>query len=469
MIGKTLAGHYRLLRPLGKGGFGQTYLAENILLPNKQQCAIKHFQPPDNIPHAALEQAERSFEREAKVLHELGRAHPQIPRLLAYFEEKNQFFLVQEFIEGENLEREIKPGNKLSEADVIDLLEKILEILTFVHQKGVIHRDIKPSNIMRRSKDGMLFLIDFGSVKQEISTQIGVGSKTKSQFAFRSPGYTPYEQEKLNPQRASDVYALGMTAIFALTGIYPYEFAENESTREICWRDRANINSKFADFLDRMVRHDYRQRYPSAVEALEALQQLKSSQKHISSTPAPKLSELKKIAATTALLLALSGGGYYIWQQNISLSTYKSSQHGLTMAYPSNWEFKQVDDYVTIAEFYPPNQNNNSIKVTVETEDIDLNTTLDRYVTLAIASIVKYLPEARIIDSEPIELNHQSAHKIVYSGKNSGLTNKYMQVLLLEKNQAYVVTYVSPEARYQEFITTVEETIIPSLAVESSK
>ncbi|GAB4533304.1 MAG: hypothetical protein Tsb0014_18570 [Pleurocapsa sp.] len=239
-----LVERYQILRELGQGGFGKTYLAKDILLPDKQHCVVKQFEPPVNLPQEAFEQARRSFEREAIVLNDIGREHPQIPRLLAYFENNGQFFLVQEYIEGHDLSKEIEAGKPLPETEVIKLLDEVLGILEFVHQRNIIHRDIKPSNIMRRDKDGKLFLIDFGTVKQQIPTEmVTVAGEVKSQFAFGSEGYTPYEQLKLNPKLASDIYALGMMAIFALTGIPPNQIPEDRETGQFKWRDRIYTNS----------------------------------------------------------------------------------------------------------------------------------------------------------------------------------------------------------------------------------
>jgi serine/threonine-protein kinase len=165
----TLAGHYQIVRHLGGGGFGQTFLAKDSHLPGEPLCVVKQLKPKA-ADNATLEMAKRLFNREAQTLYRLG-DHDQLPRLLAHFEQDDEFYLVQEYIEGQPLDRELAERTQLSEASVIPLLQDILEVLVFVHQQNVIHRDIKPANLIRRSKDGKIVLIDFGAVK-EVSAQV---------------------------------------------------------------------------------------------------------------------------------------------------------------------------------------------------------------------------------------------------------------------------------------------------------
>ncbi len=169
-IDPILRNHYQITKLLGSGAFGDTYLAKDLDLPNHPVCVVKHLRPKDPNP-AVLQIARRLFESEAQVLYRLGNECNQIPRLFAHFEEKGEFYLVQEFVDGEDLSREIFPGQRLSEAEVTKLLQEILEILTTVHHKNIIHRDIKPQNLMRRRQDGKIVLIDFGAVKETMNAQ----------------------------------------------------------------------------------------------------------------------------------------------------------------------------------------------------------------------------------------------------------------------------------------------------------
>ncbi|NER95539.1 MAG: protein kinase [Symploca sp. SIO1B1] len=153
MSGQLLDGRYRIIQFLGAGGFGKTYIAEDTKLYDAR-CVVKQLQPTSTDP-TTLQVARRLFKSEAKILYQLGN-HEQIPRLLAYFEENQEFYLVQELIAGHDLSEELTPGKKLSESYVIALLQNLLETLAFVHQHHVIHRDIKPPNLIRRQQDGKI-------------------------------------------------------------------------------------------------------------------------------------------------------------------------------------------------------------------------------------------------------------------------------------------------------------------------
>ena len=269
MIGNILRQRYKIIKQLGAGGFGETYLAEDLDIPvtPKPVCVVKRLQPTAIDPDII-----RLFEQEAQILYQLGQNHDQIPKLYAYFQEGQQFYLIQELINGYDLTQEITPSKKLSENDVIQLLRDVLEILVYVHENKVIHRDIKPANIMRR-KDKKLVLIDFGVVKQinnTIAIKSGFTSKT---VGVGTHGYMPPEQGFGKPKLSSDIYALGMTAIEGLTGISLNILSEDEEG-EIIWSSLVSVSNKLENFITKMVRYDWRQRYKDAREALEELNQL---------------------------------------------------------------------------------------------------------------------------------------------------------------------------------------------------
>ncbi|MGK7875007.1 MAG: AAA-like domain-containing protein [Xenococcaceae cyanobacterium] len=271
---EILAGHYQVVEHLSEGGFGQTFLAIDNHLPGKPLCVVKQLKPRVR-DLATLETAKRLFDCEAETLYKLG-DHDQIPRLLAHFEQDEEFYLAQEFIEGEPLDKEITPGKQLSEAYVIELLQDILQVLAFVHEQNVIHRDIKPANLIRRSEDGKIVLIDFGAVK-EVRTQVtNIHGQTSLTVAVGTPGYMPSEQKGFKPRFSSDVYAVGMVCLQALSGLSPEQLPQDSQCEYCCatFRDRAPVSPGLAAILDKMVRYDYRQRYGTATEALQALEQL---------------------------------------------------------------------------------------------------------------------------------------------------------------------------------------------------
>ncbi|HBB33861.1 MAG TPA: serine/threonine protein kinase [Cyanobacteria bacterium UBA8803] len=269
-----LGGRYKIISQLGAGGFGQTFLAEDLHLPGRPRCVVKQLKP--QVSDAlSLQTARRLFDTEAKVLYQLGN-HDQIPRLMAHFEQNQEFYLTQELIPGQPLTQELVKGQPWSVGQTIALLQDILQVLTFVHQQNVIHRDIKPSNLIRRERDGKIVLIDFGAVKQVTThTTNPLPGQTNLTISIGTQGYVPKEQLGGHPRFSSDVYAVGMIGIQALTGVHPRLLTEDPQTGEIDWRDRApQVSPELADVLDCMIRYDFRARYATAAEALEALRSL---------------------------------------------------------------------------------------------------------------------------------------------------------------------------------------------------
>jgi serine/threonine protein kinase len=271
MLGKTLTGRYKIVKQLGGGGFSQTFIAEDGHLPDRPTCVIKQLKPASSQLDI-LRISRELFDKEAKVLYRLGK-HECIPSLLAHFEEDEEFFLAQELVEGDVLTQEIRNGQCLGEQYTLDFLIEILPTLNFVHRQQVIHRDIKPSNLIRRASDRKIVLIDFGAVK-EVSTQPISQLGHTSSVVIGSPGYMPNEQYSGKTIYASDIYALGMIALQALTGLAPNQIPEDPVTSEFQWHDKAKVTPTLANVIDRMVRFDFRQRFQSAQEVLEALQPL---------------------------------------------------------------------------------------------------------------------------------------------------------------------------------------------------
>lgn len=272
MLGTLLNDRYKIIRGLGSGGFGQTYLAEDIRQPNSPRCVVKQFQPASQ-DSKFLTVARRLFQSEVETLRKLG-SHDRIPTLLDDFEENQQFFLVQEYIEGRPLNEELATKRKLPEPEVIALVRDVLEVLEFVHSHNVIHRDIKPGNLMRRQRDSRIVLIDFGAVK-EMQTQLTAiePGLTNITVGIGTQGYGASEQLMGKPRYSSDLYALGMTAIQALTGIHPSQLPTHPDTAEVIWRDRAQVSPWLAGILDRMVRFHFTYRYQLATDVLRALDQ----------------------------------------------------------------------------------------------------------------------------------------------------------------------------------------------------
>ncbi|GGA37297.1 hypothetical protein CYANOKiyG1_55280 [Okeania sp. KiyG1] len=287
--GTILRNHYKIIKTLGSGGFGDTYLAEDLDLPRNPKCVVKHLKPKTSDP-TVFPIALKLFEREAEALYELGRDSDQIPKLLAHFQEGTEFYLVQEYIEGHDISKELTEGKKLSESYTITLLTGILEGLTVAHQKNIIHRDIKPQNLMRRKSDNKIVLIDFGAVKEiSVLTTANQPGATTLTVTVGTPGYMPSEQSNGRPKLSSDIYAVGMVGIKALTGKEPKDLPTDQDTDNIIWRQEARVSNYLADILDKMVQEYFRERYKNAMEVLEALNILIAPQPVPVPTPVPTI------------------------------------------------------------------------------------------------------------------------------------------------------------------------------------
>lgn len=252
-----------MLRSLGKGGFGATFLARDEALPGNPACVVKQLRPSTEALHV-LEMARDLFQREAKILGKIGN-HPQLPRLLDYFEIEQEFFLVQEFINGATLQQEVKRGGAFSEAGVKQFLSEILPMVQYVHSNQIIHRDIKPANIIRREQDKKLVLIDFGAVKDKVNPVRASASEQTAltAYAIGTPGYAPPEQMAMRPVYASDIYAIGVTCIYLLTARSPKDLDYDPTTGELLWREKVHISEHFASVLQKMLEISVRHRYQS--------------------------------------------------------------------------------------------------------------------------------------------------------------------------------------------------------------
>ncbi|MBD2169064.1 protein kinase [Calothrix membranacea FACHB-236] len=311
MIGKLLDHRYQVIEVLATGGFGQTYIAQDTRRPGNPICVVKHLKPSSSDPKV-FETAKRLFNSEAETLEVLGN-HDQIPRLLAYFDENQEFYLVQEFIEGNTLSEELSPDKRWSENQVMHLLQEVLGILEFVHSQGVIHRDIKPDNIIRRASDNKLVLVDFGAVKQLRTNLITSGGQPTATVVIGTPGYMPTEQGQGKPRPNSDIYSLGIIAIQALTGVAANALQEDPNTGELLWQHLVSVNPQLAAVLNKMVRYHFKDRYQNAAEALQAcreltpavavayqVQQSRQNSSYPQSKTAPQVSRQQTVAVAPA-------------------------------------------------------------------------------------------------------------------------------------------------------------------------
>ncbi|MEB3227643.1 MAG: serine/threonine-protein kinase [Synechocystis sp.] len=270
-----LNGRYQTLGLLGKGGFGATFAAADVGLPGTPICVVKQLRPQADDPNV-FRMAKELFEREAQTLGRVGN-HPQVPRLLDYFEDSQQFYLVQEYVKGHNLHQEVKKNGTFTEGSVKQFLTEILPILDYIHSQKVIHRDIKPANLIRRQTDQQLVLIDFGAVKNQIDSVLASNTSAQTAltaFAVGTAGFAPPEQMAMRPVYASDIYATGVTCIYLLTGKTPKEIDCNHQTGEMDWENHVTVSKKFAEVIRKMLELSVKHRYKNAQQVLEALNML---------------------------------------------------------------------------------------------------------------------------------------------------------------------------------------------------
>lgn len=259
-----LRDRYRVIQTLGQGGFGATFLALDESLPGQPNCVIKQLRPTTNAPHV-MEMARELFKREAETLGRIGN-HPQVPRLLDYFEANQEFYLVQEYVSGSTLQQLVKANGPFNEFGVKQFLSEILPVLEYIHSNRVIHRDIKPANMIRRAQDLKLVLIDFGAVKYQNTQQNSSNSEQTAftSYAIGTPGFAPPEQMAMRPVPASDIYALGVTCIYLLTGKSPKDLDYDPTTGELLWRKHVHISDHFVTVLEKMLEVSVRRRYQTA-------------------------------------------------------------------------------------------------------------------------------------------------------------------------------------------------------------
>lgn len=468
MIGQILGGRYQITAQLGQGGFGITYTAIDIGRPGNPQCIVKHFKPMSTDPYT-LTNAKRLFDTEAEKLERLGN-HDQIPRLLAFFEENQQFYIVQEYIEGHDLAQELISGQKLSEPIVIQLLQDILEVLNFVHQQNLIHRDLKPSNIRRRKTDGKIVLIDFGAVKEVTTQFVNAQGQTSLTVAVGTHGYIPSEQTNGKPTFQSDIYAVGIIAIEALTGINPYPrgFATDSQTGEIVWRNHSQVSSKLANIIDKMVRYDYRQRYNSANEVLQVIKALS------------RKSSPKKVWFGVGLLILITPVIFWIFSQlnkpKPIFTTYDGVNTGITIKYPSaDWQPIKPpggDFEDEVIRFVPKNQNQQNkciLEVVITSHELPKKLlSLEEFKNEALKQIQTNNPNQQVTDaSQPsTTLSKFPAYKLTYTRQDGECKLQAMEIGTLRNGKAYFITYTAEEKEYNKYLEVVEE-MINSFAIKA--
>ncbi|MGC9503906.1 protein kinase domain-containing protein [Baaleninema sp.] len=326
---------YRAVRPIAVGGFGRTFLGIDEHKPSRPPCVIKQFDPKEQGTRNRKKAADL-FRQEAERLDRLGR-HPQIPNLLAYFEWNGRQYLIQEFIEGRNLEQELQEEGCFSETRIRQLLQEILPVLQFVHDRKVIHRDIKPENIIQGT-DGQLYLVDFGASKQVTTENLAATGTT-----IGSAGYAAPEQTLGKATFASDIYSLGVTCIHLLTDVPPFDLYDSNEGKWV-WRDYTLANRPlsegFCRVLDKMLELGIRRRYQSIEQILKDLQRPLLSSRASESPSFSKNTPMAEISSRDAASSATEAEhrdrirtSYGLWLLGFIFGTYFRPLKGLHRFY----------------------------------------------------------------------------------------------------------------------------------------
>lgn len=489
-------GRYQLLKPLGKGGFGDTFLAIDLDTMNQRHCVVKRLRIDSHHSPEIVAGIKKAFEKEAKVLEDLGVRSGNIPCLYDYFSSTvtdpelstpQEFnYLVQQYIEGEDLKKELEEQGRFSEEKVLALLNNILPVLKFIHKNNVIHRDIKPSNIMHsKEEDNKFYLIDFGAVKQVIKGDIDT---TETSIVFASVSYAPQEQlRKEKVDYSSDLYALAASCVQLLTGEFP------EDSRDVNnlwnWQKYPYISEHLGKILRRMLQEDRHYRFQSAPEVMEALNKRddpsdknNGDDQTTEIIPPPK-PQFIKVLLITAIILTTTGVLIAIYRhQNQDLQVniktipgqlFENKQFGIEIKYPQDWkaEKQQYSPLTggTIAKIFPNTFSPNlEVGLFISIEDIQKSQTLSEYNQAAIEQIQKSVKNVKILQQQSRKIDNREGYQIVYTGEDQidNFRFKVMKVWTISNSKVYILTYRAEEKLYDPFLKDVEQTMIKSFRLQ---
>ena len=490
-------GRYQLLGRLGGGSFGDTFLAIDLNTLTQRYCVIKRLRIDSHHSPEIVAGIKKAFEKEAKVLEDLGDRSGNIPCLYDYFSSTvtdpelstpQEFnYLVQQYIEGEDLKKELEQQGRFSEAKVLALLNNILPVLKFIHKNNVIHRDIKPSNIMHsKEEDNKFYLIDFGAVKQVIKGDIDT---TETSMVFGTPAYAPLEQirgEKVD--YSSDLYALAASCVQLLTGEFPDDSRDVNNLWN--WQKYPHISEHLGKILERMLQEDLDHRFQSAQEVMEALNKgddpsdKNNGDDQTTEIISPPKPQFIKVLLITAIILTTTGVLIAIYRyQNqdsqVNIKTipgqlFEDKQFGIEIKYPQDWKAEKQEYSPltggTIAKIFPNTSSLNlEVGLFIRIEDIQKSQTLSEYNQAAIEQIKKSVKNVQILEQQSKKIDNREGYQIVYTGEDqiNNFRFKAMEVWTISNSKVYILTYRAEEQVYDVFLQYVEQTMIKSFRLKS--
>lgn len=493
IVGKILCDRYRVIQELSQTEFSSVFVAEDLDLPNKPRCQIERLQPhydSEVLGTQSWKKILQAFMTQGNILKNLSQ-HPQIPQLLAFFECDREFFLVRELIDGESLASKLQ-RSLINEAEAISWLQEILGVLDFVHQADIAHLNIQPSGLIQQS-NGRKVLTGFSSVKNAVFYDQQL-LKAIVNRDFSSP-----EQQTGNPDLSTDIYSLGKTIIYALTGQVA-EFVQAESSQLRTETSIANYNHlsiakirpELADILNKMVADRPEKRYQSAAEVLD---ELDFGQKVVTLPPpvfnnfTPVFNSPGGVASPTfsrgfnkinqlnqkslwllltlpfivALIIVFFGLDRNAYQDFL---TYTNDNYQFAIKYPQTWSRRDLDDPITgeVVVFDSPPETNSDLfleKLHIHVEALSSEPITLKQYTQTVFEQIKQAKgsEIEIYEDRKTKISQSPARMVVYSRQENGLQLRQMEAFTIKNNQVYIAIYTAERAKFSKFLNTAQKMI----------
>ncbi len=487
IVGKVLRDRYYIVQELRDEGSCIIYLAEDRKAFGNSRCKIERLQPQydaEIVGSQSWQNLQKLFNSKAIAFSKLSN-HPQIPQLLDYFEEEREFYLVKEYIDGETLEQKIQ-DRLLDESEAIIWLQDALFILEFIHQKSIIHLNIKPSSLLQKRQDGQIILTNFAWIRNEV---LSVNRKTTKIYEIdeQDRHFLALEQQENKPDFTSDIYALGRTIIYALTGnfsdlIDPQSLEKNPIiSPEQGEFPESKISHQLIKILNNMVCERSQDRYQSATEVLAELDRqqnvitlpppfmLVPPIEETSINTQPKKPKIGQILLWFLLILPFIGTSIALWigfNKNMyrQFLAYTNQDYNFVIKYPEDWSARELDDPITgeVVVFSSPLESDSDlfrerVYISVEYLASEL-TTLDEYTQLIIGKIAQEKgEEIEVYEDKKITVDRHPARRVIYSRKQGGILLRQMEAFTIINNRVYVITYISERAKFSKFLGTAEK------------
>lgn len=483
IVGKILCDRYRIIQELERDEFSAVYLAKDLERLERSPCQIEQLQPQydrEVLGERSWQKVRQNSIERANLLYEVSQ-HPQIPQLFTFFECNREFYLVREHIEGETLAQRLT-HSLISEAEAVSWLREILKILEYVHQAGEVHLNIQPSSAIQQ-QNGTKFLINFASIKNAIR---------EDRWWFANADFAPPRQYPLDS--SSDLYALGKTIIYALTGRTADSIQANSTQLKPDDGAVADIKPELANVLNKLVGARAAVRYQSASQALK---ELDLEQDAIALPPPffgtdyfpnPAISDKNKFSfalgkpsgvkrwlfwALLALPFIIALGMVFIGIARNSkrdFTSYTNNDYQFSLNYPQSWSQQEVNDPITgeIVVFTSPAESGDDFfreKVYLATEYLpSKEITLEEYAR-TVRQRIKEAGNSEIYKSSTITIDGLPGRSIVYSRYEGGLQLRQMEVFAIKGDRVYIAIYTAQRDKFSQFLKVVEE-IIDSWEIE---